>query len=47
MACWCGLTEQREPMTASRFRDLFSWDRLSRDPITFTEADDAWLTDTL
>jgi glutamyl-tRNA synthetase len=39
---WCGLGPRRE-MAAAEFADKFVLDRLPREPVTFTAADDAWL----
>ena len=43
LAYWCGVTAQREPMSAATFRQRFALDDLPREPVTFSEADEAWL----
>lgn len=47
IAHWSGLTQDLYPMSAAEFAELFSWDKLPPDPITFTAEDDAWLTQNL
>jgi len=40
---WAGLQSDREPMTSLEFVRAIEIDGLSKDPITFTSDDDAWL----
>ncbi len=42
LAEWCGVGT-RQPLSAVEFVDRFSLDQLSRQPVVFTKADDAWL----
>lgn len=42
---WCGVTGNREPMTASLFAERLELNTMSRSDITFTLEDDAWLRD--
>ncbi len=42
LAEWCGLG-QRQPQTAQEFLDAFDINRLSPEPIVYTEQDDEWL----
>ncbi len=44
LAEWCGLGRRRE-MPAAEFLSMFRLDRLPRQPIVFTQADDVWLQD--
>lgn len=44
-ALWCGLTDRREAMEASAFRERFTLDSIPRGPVTFSPEDDAWLLD--
>lgn len=43
IAWWCGLVNQRRPMTPKEFLNQFSLDRLPRGDVTFTPEDHAWL----
>jgi hypothetical protein len=43
MANWCGLRPSLEEMTMEEFLDDFNLDLMSREPITFTEQEHAWL----
>lgn len=44
LAVWCGVQENREPMSATDFLDRFDPDRLpSRDIVYTTEEDERWL----
>jgi len=45
LAFWCGVLPERESCTANDFRDGLRLDRLSGDPVVFTEDDHAWLLD--
>ncbi len=42
LAEWCGCGARRE-MSAAEFLSVFDLQRLPRDPVVFTPADDAWL----
>jgi len=44
IAWWCGIGTQPEPMSASAFIGAFDIRTMSRGDITFTEADEQWLT---
>jgi glutamyl-tRNA synthetase len=43
LAWWCGVSEQREEMSAEDFRRRFQLDRLSRNPIRTSRDDQEWL----
>lgn len=43
LAYWSGVTDQRREMDARAFGEGFNLERLSREPITFTKEDEAWL----
>lgn len=43
VASWCGMTPSPAPMDAAEFLAGFELNRISREPITFTAADDRWL----
>lgn len=43
MANWCGLRPSLEEMTMEQFLHDFDLDLMSREPITFTEQEHAWL----
>ena len=43
LADWSGVPGPRRPMSARVFADSFRLDRLSRNPVTFTKEDHAWL----
>lgn len=43
IACWCGLTGERAPMSVSRFLDAFDPDTLPADDCVFREEDARWL----
>lgn len=43
MAYWSGVTADRVEVDAGAFTEGFNLDRLSRDPVTFTKEDEAWL----
>jgi glutamyl-tRNA synthetase len=43
IARWCGLTENREEMDVDTFVERFDIDAVPRQPITFTDADEAFL----
>ena len=45
LADWSGIPGPRRAMPADEFCEAFALDRLPRQPITFTEDDDAWLRD--
>lgn len=42
-AWWCGMTDEPEPMNATRFCERFTLDRVPHGAITFQPEDDAWL----
>lgn len=44
LAYWSGVTHKRKPMAASEFVQTFDLAKLSRQPVTFTMEDEAWLT---
>ena len=43
IAWWCRLTDKRQPMKTTNFVDLFSFDRLPCQHVTFTLEDQRWL----
>lgn len=43
LACWCGVVDRPRAMSAADFREGLDLARLSRDPVTFTKDDHAWL----
>lgn len=43
MAFWCGIVDRPEPMSASEFCRALDPARMSREPVVFTQEDDAWL----
>lgn len=43
LAWWSGASERREACSLDAFRQRFSLERMSRDPITMTEDDHQWL----
>jgi glutamyl-tRNA synthetase len=43
IAYWSGVQSQREPMSANEFAQRFDINKLSNDPVTFTDEDDQWL----
>jgi len=43
LAWWCGIREHRGPMDSTTFMERFDIERLPREPVTFTQEDDAWL----
>lgn len=43
IAAWSGVADQPEPMTSHEFAARFDIANLSRNPVTFTTEDDAWL----
>ncbi|MFP4144742.1 MAG: tRNA glutamyl-Q(34) synthetase GluQRS [Phycisphaeraceae bacterium] len=44
IAWWSGASDDRREMGAAEFAQQFDIARLPREPVTFTEEDDAWLT---
>jgi glutamyl-tRNA synthetase len=45
LAMWCGIVDRPEPMSAAAFCDALDPDRMNREPVVFTQEDDAWLLD--
>ncbi|MEM1424724.1 MAG: glutamate--tRNA ligase family protein [Planctomycetota bacterium] len=45
LAKWSGVPDPPERMTAKAFADAFDLSRLPREPVRFTQEDDAWLLD--
>ncbi len=43
VAYWCGITTQRQPMSAGEFRAALRLSTIPKGSITFTAEDDAWL----
>ncbi len=43
MAFWCGIVDERAPMSAAEFCSGLDPARMSREPVVFTQEDDAWL----
>jgi glutamyl-tRNA synthetase len=43
LASWSGMGDHRAEMTANEFAGAFDLGRLGRDPVIFTEEDEAWL----
>ncbi len=43
LAGWCGISDGHEPMSAQTFAQRFDLQRLPRGPVTFHDADEAWL----
>lgn len=43
LASWSGMGDHPAEMSAGAFAEAFDLDRLGRDPVTFTEEDEAWL----
>ncbi len=46
LAHWCGILDHPAPLSLHEFQDGFRLDNLSRQPVTMTAEDDAWLLDT-
>ena len=43
LAKWTGISDRNETMTIETFRERFSIERMTREAVTFSEADEAWL----
>lgn len=45
LAKWSGIIDRYDEVSAQTFADRFELDNLSRDPVTMTQEDEAWLLD--
>ncbi len=45
LASWSGILDKPEPMSADAFSDRFDLSTMGKDPVTFTQEDEAWLLD--